>query len=226
MKKIYTLLFLLGVMLAGTQMSAQDIDRSFVFVDENGNEVENGATVVRNQPEEYDEDVYVINSGLWVKKTSGATYNCLRVRYNIIKLDNGSYQLCFPMNCTKQTSTGEFLTPSGELSFNPQDLQSEWFFEDEGVCIVELKIELMEKSAGFPPTYVYKADGPSLTLRFENLSSIPGDANGDGTVNIADINYIIDFILNPRADIAAADVNGDGNVNISDINAVIGIILK
>ena len=229
MKKIFTLLFLMGASLTASQLSAQDIDRSFVFVDENGNELENGATVVRNQLEEYDDGVYVINSGLMVKKTSDATSEYLRMRYNITTLDNGTYQLCFPMNCTKQTSTGEYITPAGGLGFNPQDLQSEWFFEDEGKCIVELKIEVMDKSPGFPPTYTYVADGPSLTLKFVYSTQpdiVPGDVNGDGNINISDINTIIDCILTSKTDIEAADVNGDGAINISDINAVIALIMK
>ena len=54
---------------------------------------------------------------------------------------------------------------------------------------------------------------------------IPGDVNGDGTVNIADINAVIDMILSGKFN-AVGDVNGDGVVNIGDINALIGIILK
>ena len=54
---------------------------------------------------------------------------------------------------------------------------------------------------------------------------IPGDVNGDGTVNIADINAVIDLILSGKFD-PVGDVNGDGAVNIGDINALIGIILK
>ena len=53
---------------------------------------------------------------------------------------------------------------------------------------------------------------------------VRGDVNGDGTVNIADINAIIGMILDGR-NTAAGDVNGDGTVNISDINAVISIII-
>ena len=54
-----------------------------------------------------------------------------------------------------------------------------------------------------------------------------GDVNGDGEVNIADANSIIDVILNSNAPFGnQIDVNGDGEVNISDVNAVIDIILK
>ena len=56
------------------------------------------------------------------------------------------------------------------------------------------------------------------------LDGVKGDVNGDGEVNIADVNAIIDLILSGNMD-AKGDVNGDGEVNIADVNAVIDIIL-
>ena len=55
-----------------------------------------------------------------------------------------------------------------------------------------------------------------------------GDVNGDGEVNIADINALIDIILGGQADAATrkrADVNEDSEINIADVNALIDIIL-
>jgi hypothetical protein len=59
--------------------------------------------------------------------------------------------------------------------------------------------------------------------------------NGDGEVNIADANSVIDIIINggggghghaPGYDdgTLVGDVNGDGEVNIADINALLGRI--
>ena len=55
-------------------------------------------------------------------------------------------------------------------------------------------------------------------------SSIKGDVNGDGTVNITDLNAVINMIIDDSATMIA-DVNGDGAVNIADINAIISIII-
>ena len=55
--------------------------------------------------------------------------------------------------------------------------------------------------------------------------ALTGDVNGDGSVNIADINAVIDMILRGVYD-AAGDVNGDDAVNITDINALINLILS
>ncbi len=55
---------------------------------------------------------------------------------------------------------------------------------------------------------------------------LKGDVNGDGEVNIADINMLISIILGGEDNTnGRSDVNEDGEVNIADINAVIAIIL-
>jgi len=56
---------------------------------------------------------------------------------------------------------------------------------------------------------------------------LKGDVNGDGEINIADINALIDIILSSEGSVNASDdVNEDGEVNIADINAVIDLILN
>ena len=56
-------------------------------------------------------------------------------------------------------------------------------------------------------------------------SNVKGDVNGDGEVNIADVNAVIKVILGGESNLNA-DVNNDGEVNIADVNAVINIILN
>ena len=55
-----------------------------------------------------------------------------------------------------------------------------------------------------------------------------GYVNGDGTVDISDVNAIINIILGTAASSykGNADVNGDGSVDIADVNAIINIILR
>ena len=64
-----------------------------------------------------------------------------------------------------------------------------------------------------------------ITLDDGEDPGLPGDVNNDGSVNISDVNAVIDLILGGRYS-ERADVNGDSSVNISDINALIAIILK
>ena len=56
-------------------------------------------------------------------------------------------------------------------------------------------------------------------------ASIPGDLNGDGVVDISDVNAVINMMLGKVTPTAAGDVTGDGHVDISDVNAVINIML-
>ena len=72
---------------------------------------------------------------------------------------------------------------------------------------------------------VYKGQLELYPILIDDGSGLEGDVNGDGEVNIADINAAIDMIL--KGDQSPnGDVNHDGEVNIADINAVIDIILK
>lgn len=74
----------------------------------------------------------------------------------------------------------------------------------------------------------YEIDLKSLYCHYPGFDEeppvIPGDVNGDGEVNIADVNAIIDVILTGVPN-AGADVNRDGETNIADVNVVIDIIL-
>ena len=57
-------------------------------------------------------------------------------------------------------------------------------------------------------------------------SNVKGDVNGDGEVNIADINAVIAVILGGGGSNTSGDVNADGEINIADVNAIINIILN
>lgn len=52
-----------------------------------------------------------------------------------------------------------------------------------------------------------------------------GDTNGNGTVDITDVNAVINMMLGKVEQTPTADINGDGNVDIADVNAVINLML-
>ena len=66
--------------------------------------------------------------------------------------------------------------------------------------------------------------GPVISFVYRENAGLPGDVNGDGSVNISDINAVINIILGGTFN-TSGDVNGDGSVNIADINALISMIL-
>jgi hypothetical protein len=69
------------------------------------------------------------------------------------------------------------------------------------------------------------AYGPTISFVYKVSASLPGDVNGDGEVNIADVNAVIDMILGGNMTLAG-DVNGDGEVNIADVNTLSDFILS
>jgi len=229
MKKLYMLMAVL-LAFAMPVLADDDVDGRFIFVDKEGNEVTNGSTVTVTTGETQNDGTYMMPSGLYVKNVSGGTSTYVRVKYTITQIDNGAFQICFPVNCNTQSATGTYETGSGSMSENEtRDIQSEWFAEGEGSCKVTLQLETMTKTSGFPPKYNHDAYGATITLNFVYDPNAPqtkkGDVNGDGEVSIGDVNAVIDFILNAQYS-EVADVNEDGEVTIGDVNAVIDIILN
>ena len=58
---------------------------------------------------------------------------------------------------------------------------------------------------------------------------VPGDANGDGVVNVSDIVLTVNYIMGnsaPGFNKEAADLNGDGQINVTDIVMMVNIIME
>ena len=78
-------------------------------------------------------------------------------------------------------------------------------------------------------TIPFTADG-SATLYVKwagDVPSLPGDANGDGKVTLADAVAIVNYLLgrpSPGFNAAVADVNGDGEVTITDAVMLVNMI--
>lgn len=61
--------------------------------------------------------------------------------------------------------------------------------------------------------------------KLDFLQQTVGDVNGDGNVDISDVNAVINMMLGKADQTDSADVNGDNNIDISDVNQVINIML-
>ena len=59
-------------------------------------------------------------------------------------------------------------------------------------------------------------------------TTLPGDVDANGAVNISDVTVLIDYLLNNSTVINGenADVNGDGTINISDVTSLIDKLLS
>ena len=91
------------------------------------------------------------------------------------------------------------------------------------VCPADPEKEGYEFSGweGLPETM--PAKDVEVTATFTPIKqSLEGDANGDGTVNVADIDYVIERIGEAKDDFnKSADVNGDGAINVADVDYII-----
>ena len=57
------------------------------------------------------------------------------------------------------------------------------------------------------------------------ISSLPGDVNADGEINILDVVTTVDLALSGEYNYAA-DTNQDGEVNVLDIVMIVSLILN
>lgn len=85
------------------------------------------------------------------------------------------------------------------------------------------------------------ADGQTQTINLSTMAYMEftntqasgttyllGDVNGDGNVDVSDINAIINIMLgkNQASDyVGIADVTGDNSIDVSDVNLIINIML-
>ena len=79
------------------------------------------------------------------------------------------------------------------------------------------------------PTGLAEALGSgSVTVTFELAEAVEGDVDGDGSLNIADVTALIDYLLGSGAHIdeQVADINGDEAVNIADVTDLIDKLLS
>ena len=157
MKKLFTLCMF---MLTATCIMAQD-SNTFQFTDKNGNVIENGATVTSKTPSTDDFEQTFLPSGIYVKNVSAGTAS-VRIVYQIKTIDNGDFQLCFPVNCIRKSETGTFTTESAQMTSNEiRDLQCEWYPANYGICKATMTIEVLNAFG----TKV--GDGPSVNLIFQ-----------------------------------------------------------
>ena len=148
MKKYYIPFFLF--VFCVSSLNAQNLS-TIVFVDKDGHQVADGSTITVNTAVENDFGEMVLHSGLYVKNLKTDNVG-VRVHFNVRTLDNGLFQICFPVACITKSVTGVFETGSDIMAASEQrDLQSEWTPQTYGKCIVTYQIELMNQLSGFPP---------------------------------------------------------------------------
>lgn len=183
MKKIFTLCLALFSAVATFAQEAKDI---FEFVDKDGKTIPSGSVLTVNTIEE---DPFggsaMISSGVYVNQLVGKgedTY-ATNLSVNLTRLDNGSFESCFPGSCKSVKTTGTFDTEKSFMENN--SLKTEWLPDDKGTAtaIITINAYRVEQKGGKIPSYTYTKIGEcsTITVNFVNdptgISSIGTDGN-------------------------------------------------
>ena len=126
-----------------TTASYAQVDSPFSFVDKDGKEVKSGTVMTVNTIEEdpiSGEDMSP--TGLYVKNNTNERH-AVGALFNIKKMDNGSFQICFPSVCMSGIKVcGMDRTKGGAMNAGQvKALSAEWFPKADGVCEVEFQLE-------------------------------------------------------------------------------------
>ncbi|MBO4815044.1 MAG: C10 family peptidase [Muribaculaceae bacterium] len=156
--------------------------------------------------------------------------------------ETGEYTIVLDCTAANQKVTFETTTNSKRVIITDVELYSgdvtkttaKGFDETIFTNITDLNYKVTGLQPGTTYLYDVKAVNADSQSKWSNkievvtLSGTPGDANGDGAVDVNDVTAVISYILgkNPEPfNIGNADLNGDGEVNVNDVTLIIGIIL-
>ena len=127
------------------------------------------------------------------------------------------------------SNTIQWLTPS----FDPVATEITVDSSDREVVLARVnsnRVQVMAMKPGRAVVTVRSTDGkarPDSCIVTVN-GIVPGDANGDGSVNVSDYVTVANYILeeDPQPFVfAAADIDGNEDINVSDLVAVANIAL-
>lgn len=224
-------IFTMTLVLASLTAMAQS--ETFSFIDNNGNEIADGAVFkvtdfIQEEDPETGEVVTYMPSGVKIKNNL-PNNQALRLQIALTQMDNGSGQICFPINCMPLPEVGNYTTNSDIMAGGEiRDLQMEWFADDSGICEAEIQIELMSQLG---TVYFPAGLGSKITIRFNYgmPEGIVGDIDGSGMIDVEDVNAAINIILKLK-NISDYPGNGDmddnGFIDVEDVNAIINKILN
>ncbi len=148
--------------------------------------------------------VYVTEDSLVARQINQCTYVNDYLHNNVVRAIPSAF-------------SGDVISVTGKTEFEKDytvTLNATW--KPENMHVIALVHRL---GAGTAKEVINCEQVPLLS------AGVIGDINGDGVVDIADVNAVINMMLGKVEAVPAADLNGDGSVDIADVNAVINIML-
>lgn len=157
-------------------------------------------------------------------------------------LSNPAYRLflsCQPTGACSFSRTSGLKTETGSqvsLSATPnQDFEFVGWYEGETKVSSDISFSYTMTAAdhhlvarfAYNPADPFEPTGSGQGV--DNTDVVPGDANGDGAVDVKDVLAVIDYILekSPTPFVSGnANVNSDNSIDVKDVLGVIDIILS
>ena len=171
---------------------------------------------------------------LWLQGEETMTFSGAKLRCNAVDLggnEGNSYYVQYFFDWGYVDNLPNYSPLMPEALHNP-GFKIDWAVDEQGTHVNLTHIDFikvynaMNQYCGWTgETSTEVAAGIDYHPDAEVPQFVPADVNRDGEVNIADVNAVIDAILNDSMP-PNADVNQDGEVNIADVNAVIDVILQ
>lgn len=159
---------------------------------------------------------------------SGVHYFNYRARDDIGRW-GGMIRQMFYIAQTESTSVGTIVEYEYWLDDDVDNKVTGTDSKQEYVFNIDVsELEIGKHTFNFKAKNVLEKWGDIFSETFA-LGMIPGDANGDGEVNVSDIVEIVNDIMGKTSAKfvrVAADVNEDGEVNVTDIVKVVSIIMS
>lgn len=190
MKKLFTLC--IALLFSCVAMNAQN----FIFVDGDGNTIENGATLTMDQVS-YKEN-FVFNpdssyeiiqvpmislSGVYIKNNSAESQSC-KVTYNVTALPNGSFAACCAENCSNLDSEGTIEKNANADAGKTIDISTDTEWVPVAAGTTTVKISAQGSKSMLPDS--------EITINF----IYDGTASIDGIQNNADNKVVARYSIN------------------------------
>lgn len=187
MKKLFTLC--IALLFSCVAMNAQN----FIFVDGEGNTIENGATLTMDQVS-YKED-FVFNpdeiiqvpmiplSGVYIKNNSSESQSC-KVTYNVTALPNGTFAACRAGNCSNLDSEGTIEKNANADAGKTIDISTDTEWVPVAAGTTTVKISAQGSKSMLPDS--------EITINF----IYDGTASIDGIQNNADNKVVARYSIN------------------------------
>lgn len=189
MKKLFTLC--IALLFSCVAMNAQN----FIFVDGDGNTIENGATLTMDQvaykkdsvfPDGSSEVVQVPMiplSGVLIKNNSAESQSC-KVTFNVTALPNGSFAACCAKNCSNLDKEGTIEKNANADAGKTIDISTDTEWVPVAAGTTTVKISAQGSKSMLPDS--------EITINF----IYDGTASVDGIQNNADNKVVARYSIN------------------------------